>query len=574
MPAPVAADPRAGGPVGAPARTELSLREQLSNLRGLLALSMVMTERRREEEIIHLAVTAVPALVTARPLGVLLGEGDAARWWATAGPCDAASVRSDLAAQLRRVPPTGGALVVRGEGWAWGFALRSMGEHVGHLVVGAAEAPPAADLLLLRSLAQQVGIALANARLHVSNQEANAELARTVEALRHKTAIHDRFTQVALSGAGQEGIVAALHELTGLPACVETRGGEVLAWAGPGTPRGASSPSRREQVVRRAIRDGHPIRIDGRLLTVARPRADVVGVLSLVDPEGVAGEQETVALEHAATVLAIELARLHSLAETELRLGRDLVADLVGGTGDDAHQRARALGHDLRRAHRVVVAGPGRGRTTPEQLLLQVREALASSAARTAGPPPLLMQTGQRVVALLPSSGGEDEDRLGVVARAIGPGCRLGVGTPCAAPEDFPRSYREAQLALRVSEFGGSAGPVLRYEDLGVYQLLSEVADPRTLDAFVRRWLGTLLDYDARRGGDLAVTLGRFLDLGGSYDATAADLALGRTTVRYRLRRVQQLTGHDLSDPDTRFQLHLATRAWGTLRALSGTTPP
>ena len=64
-------------------------------------------------------------------------------------------------------------------------------------------------------------------------------------------------------------------------------------------------------------------------------------------------------------------------------------------------------------------------------------------------------------------------------------------------------------------------------------------------------------------------TLSRFLDCGGNYDATATALTIGRTTVRYRVRRIRALTGHDLGDPETRFQLHLAVRAWATRRSLS-----
>lgn len=213
---------------GAP---DLALRDQLSSLRGLLALSMLMTERRQEEEIVHLATTAVPALVPARTQGVHLTGPDGARWQATTGSCAAAAVRVDVVAQLRRLPPDGGPLDLRGQPWAWAFALRSLDERIGHLIVAADLPPTASDLLLLRSLAQQTGIALANARLHAGNRAANAELARTVEALRHKTAIHDRFTQVALTGGGRDGIVEALFELTGLPAAIEDR--EVSCWPGP-----------------------------------------------------------------------------------------------------------------------------------------------------------------------------------------------------------------------------------------------------------------------------------------------------------------------------------------------------
>ena len=93
-----------------------------------------------------------------------------------------------------------------------------------------------------------------------------------------------------------------------------------------------------------------------RLLMVAGPDEHTVGVLVLVDPEQRAGVTEEVALEHGATVLSMELARLRSLEETQLRLGRDLVEALLSGTADEtALTRRKLQGYDLERPHRVVV---------------------------------------------------------------------------------------------------------------------------------------------------------------------------------------------------------------------------
>jgi sugar diacid utilization regulator len=216
----------------------------------------------------------------------------------------------------------------------------------------------------------------------------------------------------------------------------------------------------------------------------------------------------------------------------------------------------------------LVISGP-RQTAGPDELLLRVRVALGGDRA------PLLMQTASTVVALLPTAadGAGDERQPATVAASVGRGCRVGVGGACGSPGEFPGSYRQARLALRLAESGAFTGPVVRYDDLGVYRLLSEAADPGSVDEFVRHWIGPLLDYDARRGSDLAATLARHLNCGGNYDATAAALGLGRSTVRYRLGRIRQLTGHDLADPDVRFQLQLATRAWTTVRALAAQQP-
>jgi DNA-binding PucR family transcriptional regulator len=77
-----------------------------------------------------------------------------------------------------------------------------------------------------------------------------------------------------------------------------------------------------------------------------------------------------------------------------------------------------------------------------------------------------------------------------------------------------------------------------------------------------------LLDYDSRKRSELVLTLSRYLECGYSYDGTAAALSVARSTLKYRLQRIRDLTGHDLACPDTRFNLQLATRAWQTLAAL------
>jgi DNA-binding PucR family transcriptional regulator len=108
------------------------------------------------------------------------------------------------------------------------------------------------------------------------------------------------------------------------------------------------------------------------------------------------------------------------------------------------------------------------------------------------------------------------------------------------------------------------------FDDLGVFQLLAEVEDTVSVERFVRTWLGPLLDYDARKPADLVPTLSRFLELGQAYDATSEALAIHRSTLKYRLQRIREISQRDLSDPDTQFNLQLATRAWQTLVALRG----
>jgi sugar diacid utilization regulator len=552
--------------------SDVALRDQLSSLQGLLALSMLMTERGDEQHILDLAITSVPSFGHCRLEGLYLID---VGWRTTAGHCTEAGVRAEVEAQFAVLSAAGGAVAIQHEAWGWAFPLRSLEGHFGYLVVGADTEPSVSEQFLLRVLAQQTGIALANARLHARERATaeelratNAALARTVTALERSTAIHDRLTRVAVAVEGQEGIARAVHELTGCPAAVEDRHGNLRAWAGPDRPNPypKDPPALRQQLLQRALREGRPIREGGRLFAVARPHEDVFGVLVLVDPAGDAGEQEQVALEHGATVLAMELARLKSLADTELRLGRDLVEELLSGAEEErALARAQALGYDLERPHRVVMV-EGSGRTLDDDAFFHaVRRAAADTRIGS-----LLAARGGAVVVLSDSDVAWEEFRSAVLTQLGRGRCRVGVGGVCDRPEEFPRSYREAALALKMQSASKGPDQATAFDGLGVYRILADVEDTEGVERFARDWLGALLDYDSRKGSELVPTLTRYLECGGNYDATAAALSTHRNTLKYRLKRIREISGHELGDPDTHFNLQLATRAWQTLLALHG----
>jgi DNA-binding PucR family transcriptional regulator len=107
---------------------------------------------------------------------------------------------------------------------------------------------------------------------------------------------------------------------------------------------------------------------------------------------------------------------------------------------------------------------------------------------------------------------------------------------------------------------------VTNFDELGVLRILHRENESE-IHTFVHEWLGELLDYDLRRNTDLVQTLSHYLDCGGNYDETASALLIHRSTLRYRLQRIRDITELDLSNVDTRLNLHVATRAWQVLGA-------
>ncbi len=543
-----------------PAGGDDPLREQLSALRGLLVLSMLLTRQDDEAGILHLVASAVESLGHCRTERIRL-DG---QWTEVRAPHHEPA-GGDLDGSI---PPDGVRFELAGVPWSWAYSMSSPRRPSGCLVVGAEQEPTESERFLLQVLAQQAGVALANARLHIRDREQAEQLRVTNLALQRTMEIHDRVTRVALEGQGQEGIAQAVYELTGYPAAIEDRFGNLLAWAGPGRPDSypKDTPRHRESLLRRAMAAGGPIRDRKRLFSVALLGRAAVGVLVVHDLDGTAEEAERVAIEHATTVLTMEFAQLQTLAQAEARLRSDIVVELVEAVeGPRALNHALALGYDLGRPHRVVVVEGRYGDDQADDFFHAVQR-----VARDAKVGSLLTALPGEVVILTDTEAPWEKFLAALAAEWHGTDCRMGVGGRRSRLDEFRHSYREARLALKIQQAVGGREHLTLFDDLGVYQVLASVQDPAALERFVGEWLGTLMDYDATHGAQLVMTLSEYLECGGNYDATATVLSVHRSTLKYRLRRIREVSGYDLGLPDTQFNLQLAARAWRTMQALRG----
>ena len=558
---------------GGPYRDELGLlRSQLTNLRALLVLSILMTESADDQQILRLATSAAASLGSWQIAGFVIGEA----WWA--GDCRGGALDPELAGELRALPETGGPLSSLDAPWAWAYPMRSIAGRIGSLIVHAAQEPVVEEQFLAQVLAQQTGVAVSNAQLHGRERNTaeqlaatNGALEETVATLRHGMTIHERLTRVAAAGEGAPGIADALHDLTGLAVAAEDRYGNLSAWAGPGRPARYPKPPayEREQLLRRLMTAGRSVRDGDRVVALASPRPGVLGLLALMDPGHRAGTTDVMALEHGATVLAVELARLRGMADTELRVRRELVHDLLTGTDDEsAYLRAEALGYDLGQPHQVAVVEVADSAPAQEDVLHATRRVLRQQQR-----PGLLGAMAGTVVIVAPGGGDWEALRAGIVAE-LGGGtrCRMGVGDAYPRPSELSRSLREARLALRMQKASASAGRTSLFADLDVLRMLASVDDLTDVEAFVHKWLGTLAAYDERKHTELVKTLIQYLQHGGGYEATSRALSVHRSTLKYRLQRIRELTGFELGNPETHFNLQLATRAYVTLQALADTS--
>jgi PucR family transcriptional regulator, purine catabolism regulatory protein len=158
------------------------------------------------------------------------------------------------------------------------------------------------------------------------------------------------------------------------------------------------------------------------------------------------------------------------------------------------------------------------------------------------------------------------------IAGRLGAGTRMGVGRPVPGG-DGRRSFHEARCALEAVSLGAVAGngagspdadgaraQVATYKDLGSFQLLLSLQDDEALRLFCDSILGPIEASEGHYGGELMRSLEAFIEENGQWERAARRLYCHRHTLRYRIRRVEELTGRNLNSARDRIEFWLALR--------------
>ncbi|WP_317987138.1 helix-turn-helix domain-containing protein [Streptomyces kanamyceticus] len=283
------------------------------------------------------------------------------------------------------------------------------------------------------------------------------------------------------------------------------------------------------------------------------------------------------ALRDAAKLVALHLLRLRAGADVERRLRVDLVGTaLEGGPG-----AAEALGRlGLAEQPGVVLAlavadcPDGDQSAARHARYVAERQRLADAFAMhltAVHPRSAAALVGDVVYGIVPvpADGPDAEERTARVAddflERVGERQELLVGVGPLAREStaLPTSRAGADRALRVLRAGRGNRSVARIADVLVESLLLELTD-----VIAERGdppsgpVARLIAYDAAHHTCLVDTLRAWLDTFGDVIAASAAVHVHPNTFRYRLRRLAEVGGLDLTDADARFAAMLQLRLW------------
>ncbi|MFG2627441.1 PucR family transcriptional regulator [Streptomyces sp. NPDC048473] len=136
----------------------------------------------------------------------------------------------------------------------------------------------------------------------------------------------------------------------------------------------------------------------------------------------------------------------------------------------------------------------------------------------------------------------------------------LGVSAAVHSPEGLRGALEEARHARRVAAARPGRVCAAGHHELASHVLLLPFVPDDVRRAFTARLLDPLRDYDRRHRAELIPTLEAFLDCDGSWTRCASRLHLHVNTLRYRVGRIEQLTGRDLSRLEDKLDFFLALR--------------
>src|SRR4051794_27868954 len=422
----------------------------------------------------------------------------------------------------------------------------------------------------VRSVADELGFPVVRLADPVGYDELlagvlTAVLDHQADRLQRSQEVHRALLQVVLEGGSLPEVARALAGILDVSVQVRSTAGAVVAQAGPpeggSTPAGADDPHRAE-------------------VPVVAGSSDLGTVVATAAGRSL-GDLDVQALQHAATVCALVLARQQAVAAVDARYRADFLRDVLlnrAGGPERIVPPARGLGWDLDRRLVVVVVepdplpagerGPGRsgaGRPgVPSRPDIERLAAAWTSAVRARDPGAAVAGFSTEVVAVLGCPDDDAERRVNDLVAAVRaelprPTAGVAFGRPADGVRALPAAYEQARKALRVGRQVHGPAAVTSFDRLGVHRLLSLVPDPAELRAFERETLGELA-ADTAEAADLRQTLQVLLDTNLNVAQAARALHFHYNTLRYRITKLERALGPFTSDPLLRLDLALALR--------------
>ncbi len=399
--------------------------------------------------------------------------------------------------------------------------------------------------------------------------------------LQRSLAVHEKLTKIVLEEKGLEAILSTLSALVGCSAVLFDFHGVVLCEVAYRRHLGAELIADLWRMIsdRRADRQKFALSMEGvgsgvQVYPVVASHR-IGAFLAVVKDSGDFSEYDRIILHNVVTVTALELVKKKAVAETEKRLAGDFFDELIASDlyEEEIARRLAFFGLDPQSPHLIVLAdiddqGDGSGAEAAQEVkerlhwsvdeFMARHDVLCISASRSDSVV-ILVQPGKMDTHEIIKMAGELQAVIVEMLPEIS--VSIGIGRPHRQLIDLRQSYYEASYAIKIRRLKGESRVIASFDDLGSYGLLLGLQDTLSLEVFYDSVLGKLQEYDEQNSSDLVKSLACFLEANGHWGDAAEKLYVHRHTLRYRMKRVEEITGRDLNQSQDRMEFWLALKA-------------
>lgn len=394
---------------------------------------------------------------------------------------------------------------------------------------------------------------------------------RQAGALSRAQRVHEALLRISLGGGGLDEIVRELGSvIEGLGVVCVNTSGEVLAeqltdeqWQ---LLRNAGVVDETGTLSRLSVVVGNPERYGSTMLGAPVSAGELRhGYLLAVSVTGELDQEVEMMVQQAAMVAALNISRDVAVSAVARRFEASAIHSLLAGSGPEIEEVAQRSGDfewDLDRPLVVLAARREEQLAEPEQTMSRLHDLGPwLSAVRSVDRQAAAGQLGRNLVAIC--GGTQDTEALATaiaeaVAGATRTRLRIGVSDVAEDVASLPSAYEHARMALEFAQQYAGSGSVRTYQSLGLFRLLNAVPDRRELQTFVDEAIGPLLALPPNERDDMLRTLDVLFMTRMNVAETSRVLHYHYNTLRYRIRKLEQLLGRFTEDSQLELRVTVA----------------
>lgn len=439
------------------------------------------------------------------------------------------------------------------------------------------------DIHLLKAICHQAAIALEKSSLYREKEKTVRKLAQSIET-------HTNLANLVVNGEGIQSIMHYLHEKIGqhiflfddigeqiASACLSSFTDEMMDYFTQYAKQ--IIPSLEHS---RTVSD---ITLAGEyyqlVVLLLGSKLKSLGVLMILSKQKMS-ELDIAALEHACTIISLELVKEQAVIETQQRLRGEFVTKLFSGQMDETLiSKAKNLNFDPNRNYvTVIISFETRSNVkksvdegTFRNLLHMTNRLLLEKNVQG-----MAVMNENQIVALLsfhPKLSSSSivaeikelakmiQNRILIKYRQLD--LSIGIGRMKPGLLYVHESFKEAIKCIKFLKNYHFEHSILCYTDLGVQRFILQNAEEELID-FIQEVLGPLIEYEQSRKGDLLSTLIVYFEQNQNIRKTAESLHIHPNTLNYRLKRMEEILLADFSDSQQLFNIHLASNIYQYIR--------